>query len=571
MARLHRACAALVAVICAVVWGVVPATATTEADQAASPVAIQRIGGDDRYLTAAATSLVNHVPGGVLYVATGRNYPDALAAASLSKHDSQVLLVHTGHLLPEIEVAAALLRPRSIILVGGPDVVPPVVAEKLGRYGQDAPVRLAGQSRYETAIAVSRHAYPQGSDTVYLTSGTTYRDTLLATVVGARADGPILFSREDRLVATTAQELARLQPSRIIALGTSLEESTLATAAAIAPVERMEAEDLYRTDPGGHAVLVTDRDFPDALAGAALASRSGGQLILVPGELDHQSRHQLVSSQPAQVYLIGQDAALHSRVESQVAAALGGGQVRPTIDVQRGDSPLTGEPRPLIAAVAHQDDETLFLSPGLLRARRAGRDVHVVVYTDGAATVARTRVNNRLADEGLPPLSLRQWTEARNREVVASMRHLDIDADFITFVGYADGALSSTQVRTALSGLLQEYPDAEVHSQSMVDPHPDHVAVGTGAAALRAEGQIPGGLHWYVAYPHLSLQAAHFGGQPSQMRPTASERQALNPALEEFSLWRPSAGRYAIGYTSVGSLFRHQLSAQAYFGRYLAF
>lgn len=85
---------------------------------------LQRVGGDDRYETAA--NLAGYYPVGTekVYVATGQTYPDALAGASRAGHqDSPVLLV-TADAIPEpTQRALSRLKPEEIVIVGGSTVV----------------------------------------------------------------------------------------------------------------------------------------------------------------------------------------------------------------------------------------------------------------------------------------------------------------------------------------------------------------------------------------------------------------------------------------------------------------
>jgi hypothetical protein len=79
-------------------------------------------------------------------------------------------------------------------------------------------IRVAGDNRYHTAALLSVLNFPQGADTVYVVSGTTFPDALALgpTVVGK---GPILLTDKDRLPVETEQEIKRLRPSQIVIVG----------------------------------------------------------------------------------------------------------------------------------------------------------------------------------------------------------------------------------------------------------------------------------------------------------------------------------------------------------------
>jgi putative cell wall-binding protein len=103
--------------------GPVPAATATALDAyTAGPVT--RVAGPDRYATAAAIAMGTFEPGvPVAYIATAATFPDALAAApAATVNDGPILLVGND-LPPATRAALEALRPRRIVVVGGPGVV----------------------------------------------------------------------------------------------------------------------------------------------------------------------------------------------------------------------------------------------------------------------------------------------------------------------------------------------------------------------------------------------------------------------------------------------------------------
>jgi putative cell wall-binding protein len=85
-----------------------------------SPV-VHRVAGTDRYETAAALARLDGTSsGGTVYVATGTDFPDALAAAAQAgQRDAPVLLV-PGDRIPSATAAGVRgLAPTRIVLAGG--------------------------------------------------------------------------------------------------------------------------------------------------------------------------------------------------------------------------------------------------------------------------------------------------------------------------------------------------------------------------------------------------------------------------------------------------------------------
>lgn len=90
--------------------------------------AVERIGGGDRFATAANVSRATFPEGAeVAYLATGSGYADALAGAAAASGRGPVLLVHR-HELPAV-VGAELQRlgPERVVVLGGANAVSPAV------------------------------------------------------------------------------------------------------------------------------------------------------------------------------------------------------------------------------------------------------------------------------------------------------------------------------------------------------------------------------------------------------------------------------------------------------------
>jgi putative cell wall-binding protein len=80
-----------------------------------------RVSGSNRYLTAVAISEEAFPDGaGVVYIAVGTNFPDALAAAGPAGFNrSPVLLTPTAALPAEVVAEVERLAPHTIVILGG--------------------------------------------------------------------------------------------------------------------------------------------------------------------------------------------------------------------------------------------------------------------------------------------------------------------------------------------------------------------------------------------------------------------------------------------------------------------
>ena len=106
------------------------------------PDGVTRLSGASRYETAVAVSQ-RHAPGvAVAYVASGADFPDALAAASAAALDQGPLLLTNPGYLPDVVVDELdRLKPARIKLIGGLGAVGPRRAVHAERHRADDPPR----------------------------------------------------------------------------------------------------------------------------------------------------------------------------------------------------------------------------------------------------------------------------------------------------------------------------------------------------------------------------------------------------------------------------------------------
>ena len=301
---------------------------------------VERLSGADRYATAAAISAASFSPGvPIAYVATGANFPDALAAgAAAVRRGGPVLLVTSSNVPGATAKELARLDPAQIVVVGGSSIVSQGVVDQLRSYATTGTVRrLAGATRYATAAAISRDAFPQDVPVAYVATGMNFPDALAGVAAAGSGGGPVLLTKPNELPAETAAELGRLRPDRIVVLGgTSVISGTVAnalTAYAGSGVSRMSGANRYSTavdvsretfDDSAVVFIATGSNFPDALGGGPVAGSVPGPLLLVPGgsvPSDVASELQRLGAE--RVVILGGTSVVSSGVEAQLGTLLG--------------------------------------------------------------------------------------------------------------------------------------------------------------------------------------------------------------------------------------------------------
>ena len=256
------------------------------------PAAVGRVFGHDRYETGVAVSQ-DAFPGTVtdVFVATGENFPDAVAAATLARAmGGPVLLVHTDSVPGVVADEIVRLSPERIHILGGTAAVSAAVEARLQRYG--TVLRHWGADRYATAVEIARQL-PPGVTEAYVATGEDFPDGLAGAVAAAIGGSPLLLVRHADLPGITKSYLDSLGLSSIVALGgaASLDAAVVAQLDAIAPTTSIAGTDRYKTAvavsehafPAGSDVVyvATGTVFADALAGGAAAAKRNGPILLV--------------------------------------------------------------------------------------------------------------------------------------------------------------------------------------------------------------------------------------------------------------------------------------------------
>jgi putative cell wall-binding protein len=181
---------------------------------------VRRLAGSTRYETAAAISADTFAPGvPVAYVATGANFPDALAGTPpAGSQGGPVLLTALTELPAAVAAELDRLNPGRIVILGGTTAVSNGVATQLDAYTAGSVTRLSGSDRYATAVVVSSASF-SSADTVYIATGANFPDALAGGPVAGRDDVPLLLVPAGALPNVVRQELMRLDPSTVVILG----------------------------------------------------------------------------------------------------------------------------------------------------------------------------------------------------------------------------------------------------------------------------------------------------------------------------------------------------------------
>jgi putative cell wall-binding protein len=180
-----------------------------------------RLAGGDRYATAVEVSEYGFQDAGsadTVIVVTGQGFADALAGGPAAiAFNGPVLLTNPTSLPAVVAAEITRLAPERIIVIGGAAAVSDAVFDQLEPLAAEV-VRIAGASRYQTAIAVSVEAFASASR-VYIATGLNFPDALAGGAAAGWWGGPMLLVPGTSLPEEVGNEIVRLGATKVIILG----------------------------------------------------------------------------------------------------------------------------------------------------------------------------------------------------------------------------------------------------------------------------------------------------------------------------------------------------------------
>lgn len=253
------------------------------------------LAGADRYATAVEISKASYGSAGTAILATGMNFPDALAAGPLAVQESAPVLLTQTSSIPQATLdELKRLNVNKVIIMGGEDVVAASEAAALAGMGITA-TRVSGSDRYATAVETARlvRAKSGVTDKAVLATGLNFPDALCIGSYAAKSGMPILLTESNALTTATKAAMAEFGIKEVVISGgddvVTRNVADELAAMGIA-VTRYYGDTRYGTSvdiageffaASGHAIIATGLNFPDALAAVPLAAKLDAPILLV--------------------------------------------------------------------------------------------------------------------------------------------------------------------------------------------------------------------------------------------------------------------------------------------------
>jgi LmbE family N-acetylglucosaminyl deacetylase len=171
--------------------------------------------------------------------------------------------------------------------------------------------------------------------------------------------------------------------------------------------------------------------------------------------------------------------------------------------------------RSSLVLAPHPDDETLGCGATIMRKRRAGRDVRIVIVTDGGQSSV-----SKVISEG-------ELVAIRRRETIEAVRVLGVGEESLEFWSFRELQLEEERsfLEERLRAVIASFEPEEILIPAISDRHPDHHALNTAVRSVLDSSEIASAVYEYPIWtwprfpwihrpPNLVSALWHFVSDP---------------------------------------------------------
>ncbi|MBT2686005.1 cell wall-binding repeat-containing protein [Bacillus sp. ISL-37] len=175
-------------------------------------ITVERISGSDRYQTSLEIAKRLGTTKDKAIVATGRDFPDALAIAPYAAKNSYPIILTAPDKMTA-NVSTYVKDFKSTLIVGGSKAISPEVENALPE-----PERISGKNRYETASKIIKENF-ETNNTIYISTGENFADALTGSVLAAKNNTAVMLVGKSSLPTDSDLLIAEKQVKNLFAFG----------------------------------------------------------------------------------------------------------------------------------------------------------------------------------------------------------------------------------------------------------------------------------------------------------------------------------------------------------------
>lgn len=300
---------------------------------------VERWAARDRFVMATRMSARYHTASvRDVIVAPGEDIATTVACVAAAVASGSSLLMSRRHRVPSETLAEVRrLQPDRVTLIGTDDSLPESAVEEIHEATGVPVARIDAADPITLAATLSSEYFGAGVDTVFLAlAGTGSHPLPAAAVCGARGSSLLLVERAT-LPDVVREELARLQPRRVVVVGSEedIDDAVRRDAAQFAAdgserwsgntVEELSAAVSSQSfEPGVDVAFVASGyTIGNAIAGVVAAATTESPLLLVAGaELGETLQTELARLRPTRIVVLGGPLSVSPDVRATVAQYL---------------------------------------------------------------------------------------------------------------------------------------------------------------------------------------------------------------------------------------------------------
>lgn len=298
---------------------------------------IARIGGLDRFET--SINIANHYSSETLQsiiLSSGNDFPDSLSGTVLAESvKSPILLVNktadtSMKTLNYIE--NKLDKNGNIYILGGTGVIGEDIITYLTDKGFKNFVRLGGNDRFETNTKITNELNVSKGTPLVLVNANNFPDALSISSIAAIKGYPIVLTNSNTLSSSAKDIITNTNPSSIFLIGGngSLNSSIITDIKILLPnisdtnLIRIGGKDRYETSSmimkyfnldTTNCVLASGENFPDGVAGGALAAKLNAPILLINDASLNSQQLQIEKTNASSITILGSEGAISLNIE----------------------------------------------------------------------------------------------------------------------------------------------------------------------------------------------------------------------------------------------------------------
>ncbi|WP_416044806.1 cell wall-binding repeat-containing protein [Clostridium tyrobutyricum] len=255
-----------------------------------------RVGGTDRYETAAKVATTNFTTSDNVVLVSGEGYADSVSASVLAKKlDAPIVLTGSKTLDANAKSAIETLKAKNVYIIGGTGSISASIES--GLKSNYTVTRLGGKDRYATNLAIANKLVDLGvsKDNIIAVAGTGFADALSVAPVAATDNEILLLTKNDTDAMKATADFAK--DSNVTVVGTTnvvngdiynqLKADKRIDGGADRFATNIKVLNAFDSDLKADKLYVanaTGNGYADALVASAIAGKYAAPLVLTDTE-----------------------------------------------------------------------------------------------------------------------------------------------------------------------------------------------------------------------------------------------------------------------------------------------